>query len=158
MKYYSEKLDKVFDTEAELTTAEEADAKAKAEKEEAKKLVKADATKVEDAFKARNEARRQYNAALIDLRKAYHSALRTAEKELSDGIERIAKDRDAAEAVYSDALAEFQSKHPEGYRISLKDGDNVVTLSSNPIDSHVVDLSTEFDNMLDLFSNLLKRW
>ena len=40
MKYYSDTLDKLFETEKELKDAEKADAEEKAKKEEAKLVVK----------------------------------------------------------------------------------------------------------------------
>ena len=63
MKYYSEILNKNFDTEQELVKAEEEHKAEQAKKEEAKALVKKESSEVEDAFKARNAARHAYNEA-----------------------------------------------------------------------------------------------
>ena len=157
MKYYSEKLDKVFDTEAELTTAEEADAKAKAEKEEAKALVKKESEEVQEAFKARNAARRDYNEKLVASRKAYNEVLKKAKEEFESSLKESTEALNSAETEYDEKLRAFQKAHPEGYRICLKDGDNVVTLTSNPIE-YSRSLSADLDDMLSMFSDLLRRW
>ena len=81
MKYYSDTLDKIFETEKELKDAEKADAEEKAKKEEAKLAVKKESSEVEDAFKARNVARRAYNEKLVEARKTYNAALRKAKDE-----------------------------------------------------------------------------
>ena len=72
-------------------------------------------------------------------------------KESTEALEK-------AEADYDNKLKAFQKAHPEGYRLSLKDGDNVVTYTSNPVDYQVKRISKEFDDMLDMFSNFLRRW
>jgi len=156
MKYYSEVLDKKFDTEKELQVAEKEHEEAEAKKAEAKALVAKESEKVQDAFKARNAARRAYNEKLVALRKAYNEALRTAEKEFKDGLADVTEAKDKAEADYAEKLKEFQNGHPEGYRLTLKDGDNVVTLTSAPTEIRSID--KEFDDMLDLFSAMLRRW
>ena len=156
MKYYSETLDKVFETEKELKDAEKADAEEKAKKEEAKLVVKKEASEVEEAFKARNAARKEYNVKLIDLRKAYNKEILEAKEKFEKGLEEISKDRDAAEVEYDTKLREFQKAH-QNYHITLKDGDNVVTLTSNNKISFP-DINKEFDDILDLFSNILKRF
>lgn len=157
MKYYSEVLDKVFETEKELNAAEKADADEKAKKEEAKALVKKESSEVEDAFKVRNAARREYNEKLIASRKTYNEALKKAKKEFEASLKESTEALEKAETDYDTKLKAFQKAHPEGYRICLKDGDNVVTLTSNPIEFSR-NLNDEFDDMLDMFSNLLRRW
>jgi seryl-tRNA synthetase len=158
MKYYSDVLDKVFETEKELKAAEKADADEKAKKEEAKALVKKESSEVEDAFKARNAARHAYNEKLVEARKAYNEALRKAKDEFEDSLKESTETLEKAEADYDTKLKAFQKAHPEGYHITLKDGDNVVTYTSNQVDYPVRSISKEFDDMLDLFSNLLRRW
>jgi len=160
MKYVSELKElenKKFDSVEELEKAEQevkmALAKRAAEKEKTSK----ESEELNKLFKARNDARRIYNEKLVELRKAYNEALKAAEKSFNEGLKAVAADRDAAEKVYAEKLSAFQKAHPEGYRLCLKDGDNVVTLSSNPSD-YTRSLSKEFDDMLDMFSNLLRRW
>ena len=158
MKYYSETLDKVFETEKELKDAEKADAEEKAKKEEAKLAVKKESSEVEDAFKARNATRKAYNEKLVEARKTYNEALRKAKDECESSLKESTEALEKAEADYDTKLKAFQKAHPEGYRLSLKDGDNVVTYTSNPIEYQVKDISKEFDDMLDLFSDFLRRW
>lgn len=71
MKFYSEVLDKMFDTAEALTEAEEAKGKAEEEKKaKEKKLAeerKARAKEVEDALKAAHEAQNKY----FELRDAF---------------------------------------------------------------------------------------
>ena len=157
MKYYSEILNKNFDTEKELVKAEEEHKAEQAKKQEAKALVKKESSEVEDAFKARNAARREYNEKLVASRKAYNEALKKAKEEFEASLKESTETLEKAEADYDTKLKAFQKAHPEGYRICLKDGDNVVTLTSNPIEFSR-NLNDEFDDMLDMFSNLLRRW
>ena len=158
MKYYSETLDKIFETEKELKVAEKADAEEKAKKEEAKLVVKKESSEVEDAFKARNAARKAYNEKLVEARKTYNEALRKTKDEFEADLKESTEALEKAEADYDTKLKAFQKAHPEGYRLSLKDGDNVVTYTSNPVEYQIKDISKEFDDMLDLFSDFLRRW
>ena len=158
MKYYSETLDKVFETEKELKDAEKADAEEKAKKEEAKLVVKKESSEVEDAFKARNATRKAYNEKLVEARKTYNEVLRKAKDEFEASLKESTEALEKAEADYDNKLKAFQKAHPEGYRLSLKDGDNVVTYTSNPVEYQIKDISKEFDDMLDLFSDFLRRW
>jgi len=135
MKYYSEKLDKIFETEKELEAAEKEHAEAEAKKAEAKELVKKESEKVNDAFKALNTAKRNYNKTVIEARKVYNKAVIDARDVYALAIDGAEKARIAAEKAYDEALKNFQSKHPEGYRLTLKDGDNVVTISNYGYDN-----------------------
>lgn len=68
MKYYSEKLNKLFETEKECVEAESAHEKALAEAEAKKKALAEErasrAKEVEDAYKAALEAKKLYNEKL----------------------------------------------------------------------------------------------
>ena len=158
MKYFSEVLNKNFDTEKELVEAEEEHKAEQAKKEEAKLVVKKESLEVEDAFKARNAARKAYNEKLVEARKTYNEVLRKAKDEFEASLKESTEALEKAEADYDNKLKAFQKAHPEGYRLSLKDGDNVVTYTSNPVDYQVKSISKEFDDMLDMFSNFLRRW
>ena len=158
MKYYSDTLDKIFETEKELKDAEKADAEEKAKKEAAKLVVKKESSEVEDAFKARNAARKAYNEKLVEARKTYNAALRKAKDEFEADLKESTEALEKAEADYDNKLKAFQKAHPEGFRLSLKDGDNVVTYTSNPVDYQVKNISKEFDDMLDMFSSFLRHW
>ena len=68
MKFYSEKLNKLFETEKECAEAEDAHEKALAEAEAKKKALAEErasrAKEVEDAYKAVLEAKKLYNEKL----------------------------------------------------------------------------------------------
>ena len=159
MKYVSELKElenKKFDSVEELEKAEEEVKTALAKKEEAKALVAKESADVQDAFKARNAARRSYNEKLVEARKVYNEALKKAKEEFEDSLQETSDELEKAEAEYDTKLKAFQKAHPEGYRITLKDGDNVVTLTS--VNQVVKSIDQEFDDMLNMFSNLLRRW
>ena len=158
MKYYSEVLNKNFDSVEDLEKAEEEHKAEQAKKEEAKLVVKKESAEVEDAFKARNVARKAYNEKLVGARKIYNEALRKARDEFDASLKESTEALENAEADYDTKLKAFQKAHPEGYHITLKDGDNVVTYTSNQVDYPVRSIDKEFDDMLDLFSDLLRRW
>ena len=154
MKYYSEKLDKLFDTEKELVAAEKELAEKLAKQKEAAVAKKADATKVEEAFKARNAARRTYNDRIVEAKKVYNTILEEAKKSFNDTVAAATKEKDVAEKDYDAALKEFTTKHPEGYHMTLKDGDNVVTISSQG--EAVSNIAKEYNQLLDLIFGLWK--
>jgi hypothetical protein len=148
MKYYSELTKQLYETEKEAIAAEK---KLEAEKAEAAKKAsakKAEANKVEEAFKARNVARREYNTKVMDARKAYNTALLEAKKAFDTAINDATAAKDKAEEVYNSALKEFTDKHPEGYHMTLKDGDNVITLSRSS-DKQLEKVSKEYNDFID---------
>jgi septal ring factor EnvC (AmiA/AmiB activator) len=155
MKYYSEKLNKLFDTEKDLVAAEQALAAEQAKKELAAQEKKAEAKAVEDAFKARNAARREYNTKLVEARKAYNSAIAAAKEVFNKTLTEATNAKDNAEEAYNTALKEFTSKHPEGYHMTLKDGDNVMTIS-NSADKQVENISKEYNEFLNSLLNIWK--
>ena len=131
MKFYSETLDKIFDTEKDLKAAEKEAAEKEAAKKKASEEKKAEAKVVEDAYKAHNAAKRTYNENVLALRKQYDADLRALKKAFDEAVEAEAKTLDEAAVAFDTALKEFTDKHPEGYHMTLKDGDNVLTLSNN---------------------------
>lgn len=130
MKFYSEITKKLYETEEELAVAEKAVAEAEAKKAEAAKAKKEDAKVVEDSFKARNAARIEYNTKVVAARKAYNETLTAAKKAFNEAVADATKVKDTAEQAFDAALKEFNKKHAEGYHMTLKDGDNVMTISS----------------------------
>ena len=130
MKFYSEVTKKLYESEEELKTAEKEVADAEAKKAEAAKAKKEDAALVEDSFKARNAARREYNTKVVAARKAYTEVITNAKKAFDEAVSDANDAKDIAEKHYDKMLKEFTEKHPEGYHLTLKDGDNVVTISS----------------------------
>ena len=127
--YYSKVLQKPFDSVEELKEAEAthlAQLKAKEDKAAAKK---ADALKVEDAFKAMNQARRDYKENLIKLTNMYQEDLKKLKAAFEADRARVQSALADAEGAYSAALKNFTDKYPEGYHITLKDGDFETTHS-----------------------------
>ena len=156
MKFYSEKLDKMFDTEKELLTAEETAFKAEQEAKAKSLKKKAEAKVVEDAFKKLNAAKRTYNTNVLELKKQFNQELTEFREKLSainkaheEAMAAEAQIRDEAEAEYKAALDEFIAKHPEGYHMTLKDGDHVVTISGS---------SNESEDLVDQLFNPKSFW
>lgn len=153
--FYSRILNKPFDSVRELQEAEAthfAEIKAKEDKAAAKK---ADAQKVEDAFKALNAARKVYKDNLFALTERYSKDL----QEMKAAFEQNKHDEQRvlaeAEENYSKALKEFTAKY-DTYHLSLKDGDFETTISGSKtqdvkkVDPNQVNLF----NIFDLFFGL----
>ena len=153
--YYSRVLKEPFRSLAELKEAEEAYYAKLAAKETAAAQKKADAKKVEDAFIALNAARKTYKDDLTTLATEYSDAL----KDLKDAFELGKKDIHSklakAEDAYKAALKAFTDKYPEGYHLTLKDGDFETTISgsTNKSSSEAFDTNRAFQ-MLDWLFNL----
>lgn len=129
--YYSRLLKQPFDSVEELLEAEAAyyaEIKAKEDRIAAKK---ADAQKVEDAFKALNQARKTYKEDLTQLTAEYSKALTDIKKAFETGKSDIHSKLAVAEDNYQKALKEFTDKHREGYHLTLKDGDFETTISGS---------------------------
>lgn len=128
--YYSKVLKEPFDSVEELKVAEEAYyAKLKAKEDKANKK-KADAKKVEDAFKALNVARKVYKDELTMLTRDYSESLTRLKTALESERNKIKATLAAAEENYSKALKAFTEQYPEGYHLTLKDGDFETTIDS----------------------------
>lgn len=98
MKFYSEKLDKLFDTQELCAEAEEAHEKAEAEKkakeEELATARKTRAIEVEAAYKASVEATKHYHDLLDKFVKDYgsfHMTVRTGDFNPFDGFDHLFK-------------------------------------------------------------------
>ena len=91
MKYFSEILNKNFDTEKELHEAEKEHEAAEAKKAEAKALVKKESDEVNKAFVAKNEARKAYNTTALEAAKVFNQKLKELEEEYSNSIEEARK-------------------------------------------------------------------
>ena len=148
MKFYSEVTKKLYDSQEDLVAAEKAVADAEIKKAEVAKAKKADAQKVEDAFKANNNAKREYNAKVLAARKRYNESVAAAKKAFDEAVTDASNAKDTAEKHYDKMLKEFTEKHPEGYHLTLKDGDNVVTISNQ---SNVFNdsFNKEYNNLID---------
>ena len=156
--FYSRVLNKPFESLVDLESAETtyyAEQKAKEDKVAQKK---ADAQKVEDAFKVMNAARREYKEKLTQLTKEYAEELATLKKALELGKKDIQDALAAAEDNYANALKEFTSKY-DSYHFTLRDGDFETTMtkmaSAEPKKADTKDLSqVNLMNIFDLFFGL----
>ena len=129
--FYSNVLKKPFENLAELRRAEEvyfAEQKAKEDKVAQKK---ADALKVEDAFRALNAARKTYKEDLAAITHEYSENLSKLKANFEEARDEVKEALATAEEAYQLALKAFTEKYPEGYHITLKDGDFETTISHN---------------------------
>lgn len=152
--YYSRVLQKPFDRLVDLEQAETAyfaEQKAKADKAAQKK---AEAQKVEQAFKALNVARKAYKEDLTQLTKEYSEELENLKKAYDLGKKDIHNALAAAEEAYAAALNEFVKAHPEGYHLTLKDGDFETTLSSKTTTAETHKDTIDFSKLFDLWFGL----
>lgn len=160
MKFYSDLTKKIYDTAEELEAAEAELKKAEEEKANKTAVRKKDASKVEDAFKLRNQARRNYNKQIVKLRKEYGEALAKIKEEFNKGVDEANKIKNEAEEAYDAAFKEFTGKYKD-YHLTLRDGDNVVTISSEKntlpeiFGLKEIDFTKEFNT---IFDNLLNLW
>lgn len=145
--YFSKVLKEPFDSIEELKQAEEAYFVKLKEKEEATAAKKAEAQKVEDAFVALNAARRAYKEELQEATLKYSEELINLKETYGKIREDIHKRLEDAECAYDVALKEFVEKHPEGYHLTLKDGDFETTISGSTS-------TKEPHNLFDLFNSM----
>lgn len=129
--YYSKKLNKVFDNLIDLEAAELKDAKEKEEKAAAAAAKKNDASEVERAYKNLNAARKAYKENLEQAMIKHAAALKVIQDELAADKTAITNKLAEAEKKYEDALKNFTDKHPEGFHLTLKDGDYETSISRN---------------------------
>lgn len=147
MKFFSEELNKVFDTEQELKDAEAAKAAEVAKKAELAQKKREDAKEVEDSFKALNAARREYKTNIDDWSKRYTAEIEQLRKKFTEERKKIHTKLSEAEEAYAKALKDFTSKH-ETYHLSLKDGDFETTISNK---CSAFSFADNFDTLMDLF-------
>jgi hypothetical protein len=144
--YYSRVLKEPFDSLAELAAAEEAYYAKQKAKEDAAAMKKADAQKVDNAFKALNAARKTYKEDFTQLTKEYADSLDNLKKAFELGKKDIHNKLAKAEEAYQVALKEFTDKHPEGFHLTLRDGDFETTISNHNTSKKVdADLMSIFD-------------
>ena len=147
--YYSKLLQKPFDSLNELTKAEEAYRAEQKEKENAATQKKADAKKVEDAFKALNDARKTYKEDLTQLTKEYSEELDNLKKAYELGKKDIQDTLAAAEDTYAKALKAFTDTYGN-FHMTLKDGDFETTISNY--------VNKNLEKNSDIYNTDLLKW
>lgn len=148
--YYSKLLEKPFDSVAELREAEEAVRAAQRAKEDKAAKKKADAAVVEDAFRALNAARKTYKMDLDAVATSYREAMTRLKDAFEKDVARIKAELAAAEESYKTALKDFADKYPEGYHITLKDGDFETTIHRDTTKAQ----SNRVPDLFDMLFNL----
>lgn len=129
--YYSKVLSKPFDTLEELCEAEQEFLAIEEAKRQAAEARKNKAAVVEKAFKELNAAKLVYNEEVTALYSELAKNIEAAKVAYNEGIKKSNEKLDTAQVTYNEALNKFIEEHPEGYHLTLKDGDNVVTIRSN---------------------------
>jgi hypothetical protein len=129
--FYSRVLDKPFDTLEELRKAEQEFLAVEEAKRCAAEARKNKAAVVEKAFKELNAAKLVYNEEVTALYSELAKNIEAAKVAYNEGIKKSNEKLDTAQVTYNEALNKFIEEHPEGYHLTLKDGDNVVTIRSN---------------------------
>ncbi len=126
--FYSNVLKKPFASVEELKKAEDVYFDSIRVKEDQAAQKKADAKKVEDAFKALNAARKTYKEELTQLTVDYSEELKHLQNAFELGKKDIHDKLATAEDNYAKALKEFTDKHQQ-YHLTLRDGDFETTIS-----------------------------
>lgn len=151
--YYSNVLKKPFATVNELKEAESAYYAAIKAKEDKASQKKTDAKKVEEAFKLMNAARRAYKEAIVDLTSRYTEDLKKLKDAFENDKNEVSTVLAKAEEGYSAALKAFTDKYPEGYHITLKDGDFETTISSQTSPGKKAYTVNPIGDILDMLFN-----
>jgi uncharacterized membrane protein YkoI len=146
--FYSKLLQKPFDSLSELAAAEAAYLDKQKAKEDAAAQKKADAKKVEDAFKALNAARNEYKEKLSQLTTEYHESFEQLKKAYDLGRTDLKNALVDADNAYTIALREFTEKYKQ-YHLTLKDGDAETTISSY-VDETAADKCPDFAKISDI--------
>ena len=150
--YYSKVLKQPFDSIDELRKAEAAYYDRIKAKEDNAATKKADAVKVEDAFKALNQARKDFKDKLNSLVATYSDDLKKLQAAFESEKKLIHAELADAENAYSEALKAFTTKYPEGYHLTLKDGDFETTIEGRTAARDDVKTAVrDLFNLFDLF-------
>ena len=158
--FFSKKLNKPFDSIAELKQAEQAAAEEEEAKKKAVEQKRSDAQKVEESFKRVNAARREYNEVVIQAKQAYLKEMANAKARFEQTLNESSAKVTAAEKEYAENLHEFSVAHGNNFHTTLKDDDVVVSIdrkSTNLDDSTVSDFFKSFFNFKD-FKPFLKNF
>lgn len=149
--FYSNVLKKPFERLEDLKKAEYVYFEEQKVKEDKAAQKRAEAQKVENAFKELNAARKAYKEDITQLTKEYAEELESLKKAYELGKKDIHNKLADAEGNFEKAHKEFTAAHPEGYHLTLKDGDFETTISGAKTVS-TDDAIKSANNIADLFS------
>lgn len=143
--YYSKLLKRDFDSLKELRAAEAKYNEEKVKKEAAAAERKADANKVDAAFKALYAAIKTYKQDRAEVTKLYKEALKGVQLEYEQRLAAINETLSEAETAYKTALKEFTDKNQNGYHLTLRDGDGYEAVFKSTDSTGHFDFSSLFD-------------
>jgi chromosome segregation ATPase len=149
--YYSKVLNAPFESLDALRAAEDEHYEKLKAKEDKAAEKKADASVVEEAFKTLNAARRTYKEDINELTKVYSQGLVDLKEKFESSRKAIKETLAKAEDDYAKALKAFIDKYPEGYHLTLKDGDFETTISGQSSGSNKATVKTGTAKPVDLF-------
>lgn len=152
--YYSRVLKEPFDSIDDLKEAEEAYYAKIAAREAQVAAKKADANEVERAFKCLNAARKAYKQDILNLTDKYSKDLKDLKKSFENSKTAIENILAKAEESYSAALKTFTEKHPEGFHLTLKDGDFETTISSASTETS--QKNADLEDFFEIFDGLFR--
>ena len=141
--------DKIKEAEANLANLKAEREKALTAKREAESAVrKADATKVETAFREMNTARKNYTDVEREAKEQFNKTMALARKIYNEKVDPEIKKVEEAQNKYKAELEEFQKNH-KNYHMTLSDPENdcTQTLISNSLDRSFA------DSLFDMFWN-----
>lgn len=151
--YYSRVLEKPFETIDELKAEEAKYFEAQRAKEDKAAQKKADAQKVEEAFKALNTTRKAYKEGITALTERYSEDLKKLKEDFMADKKEMSDLLAAAEEAYSTALKVFTEKY-DSYHMTLKDGDFETTISGNHKATSNMDRVNDVFDIFDYFFKL----
>lgn len=149
--FYSRLLKTDFDTVEALKEAEAAYLSEQEKKAAKVEERKSDADKVQVAFENLNIARKEYKYSMAELNKQYCDDLIELKERYEKGKAANQKMLERAETGYSEALKAFTDKYPEGYHLTLKDGDFETTIAGSSSNNNFIVSPTWPSDLLDLF-------
>ncbi len=153
--YYSKVLNKPFDTLDELKAAEGEYRAQELAKRQAAEQRKSDAVNVEKAFKELNAAKRMYNETTAKAYSDYLEKAKALEEEYNTTLKTANNELIAKQELYNKALKAFTDAHPEGYHLTLKDGDNVITYNAGQVNK-AADQEQAVIDVMNLFRSFFK--
>jgi chromosome segregation ATPase len=146
--FYSRVLNKPFDSLSELTAAEAEYYEAQKAKEDAAAKKKADATKVEEAYKALNAARKTYKEELTQLTKEYAESLDNLKKAFDLGKQDLHNTLKAADDHAAKVLKEFTDTYGN-YHFTIKGDDFETTFSGSTSTGKAVPKASDIFDIFD---------
>lgn len=156
MCFKSKLLNKYFDSWDELKKEETAYLEEQKKKEDAKLARKADAAAVQKAFEQKNAAAEVYNKKLLEAEKVRREEIEKINAAYRESIKESLSAFTNAQNAYNQALADFQKAHPEGYHLTLKDGNNEVNIRKDAYKDIFTESIKDLARLSDIFADFWK--